>query len=90
MSGEDWPWKEYATSFVVTEVEAPRVYPLWRWEVRDKRNIVDQKGLWRWLRPMMQMPSPHDLILRHAGSPETMARMMEGNALFSTLSNDKT
>lgn len=85
----DWQWKEYNVGYTVTETEAPRVYPLWRWQVRDKGNIVDQSGLWRWLRPMVRMPTLHELIVAHASSPEMMARIMEGNALFSSLTTDK-
>jgi hypothetical protein len=81
----DFPWTEHSVRTTITETVAPNISPVWRWRLWSDAKIVDQRGVWRWLRPLVQLPSLYDLIVEHAAKAETMAQIIEGNALMSKL-----
>jgi hypothetical protein len=77
----DFEWTEHYVGMTISETVAPNVYPVWRWRLRSGANIVDQRGFWRWLRPLVKAKSLAELL------EETVARVRENNdnKLFSTL-----
>ncbi len=86
MNDANWDWKAVKVGVTVTESTViPSPVRVWRWKLRGQ-EIIESKGLWGWLRPLVRPLSLHDLMIRAMQKqPDLERRIMEGNAVLSRI-----